>query len=65
VSSLLPVTYALNGMRRSLLAPAGFASLLPDVAALAAFNALLLPLSLVAFRAAIRKAKRDGTLTHY
>ena len=65
VSSLLPVTYALGGMRRSLLAPAGFRALLPDVAALAAFNAVLLPLSLVAFKAAIRKAKRDGTLTHY
>jgi ABC-2 type transport system permease protein len=64
-SSLLPVTYALDGMRRSLLASARFSAILPDVAALAAFNAVLLPLSLAAFRAAIRKAKRDGTLTHY
>jgi ABC-2 type transport system permease protein len=65
VSSLLPVTYSLNGMRRSLLASAGFSAILPDIAALAAFNAVLLPLGLVAFRAAIRKAKKDGTLTHY
>jgi len=64
-SSLLPVTYALDGMRRSLLAAAGFAAVLPDIAALAAFNVVLLPLSLLAFRAALRKAKRDGTLTHY
>jgi ABC-2 type transport system permease protein len=64
-SYILPVTYSLNGMRRSLLASAGFSTILPDVAALAAFNAVLIPLSLIAFRAAIRKAKRDGTLTHY
>ena len=65
VSSLLPVTYALDGMRKSLLASACFAKVLPDVAALAAFDALLLPLSLVAFRLAVRKAKKDGTLSHY
>jgi len=64
-SSFLPVTYALDGMRRSLLASTGFAAVLPDAAALAAFNLVLLPLSLLAFRAAVRKAKRDGTLTHY
>jgi len=65
ISSLLPVTYALDGMRKSLLASASFADVLPDVAALAAFDALLLPASLVAFRLALRKAKKDGTLAHY
>ena len=65
VSSLLPVTYALDGMRKSLLASVPFAKVLPDVAALAAFDALLLPLGLVAFRLAVRKAKKDGTLSHY
>ena len=64
-SFLLPVTYSLNGMRRSLLASARFGAILPDIAALALFNAVLLPLSLLAFRAAVRKAKKDGTLTHY
>jgi len=64
VSSLLPVTYALDGMRKSLLASASFAEVLPDVAALAVFDALLLPLSVV-FRLAVRKAKKDGTLSHY
>ena len=64
-SSLLPVTYSLDGMRRSLLASAGFSDILPDIGALLAFNALLLPLGAVTFRAAVRKAKKDGTLTHY
>ena len=64
-SSLLPVTYALDGMRRGLLARSSFAALVPDIVALAAFDAALLPLGLVLFRAAVRKAKRDGTLSHY
>ena len=64
-SYLLPVTYSLDGMRKSLLAGAAFPEILPAVGALAAFNVVLLPLSLWAFRFAVRKAKRDGTLTHY
>jgi ABC-2 type transport system permease protein len=65
VSSVLPVTYALNGMRKCLLVSTPFAGVLPDIAALAAFDALLVPLSLVAFRLAVRKAKKDGTLSHF
>jgi ABC-2 type transport system permease protein len=65
VSSLLPVTYALDGVRKCLLASAPFAEVLPDIAALAAFAAVLLPLSLAAFRLAVRKAKKDGTLAQY
>jgi len=65
VSSLLPVTYALSGMRKSLLASASLAQVLPDIAALALFDILLVPLSLVAFRWAVRKAKKDGTLSHF
>ena len=65
VSSLLPVTYALDGMRKCLLASAGFAEVLPDIAALAVFNIILLPASLLAFRLAVRKAKKDGTLSHF
>jgi ABC-2 type transport system permease protein len=65
ISSLLPVTYALDGMRKSLLASAAFGEILPDVVALAVFDAVLLPMSLVAFRLAVRKAKRDGTLAQF
>ncbi len=65
VSSLLPVTYALDGMRKCLLASASFSDVLPDIAALAVFSILLLPASLLAFRLAVRKAKRDGTLSHF
>jgi ABC-2 type transport system permease protein len=65
VSSLLPVTYALDGMRKCLLASASFVDVLPDIAALAVFIIILLPVSLLAFRLAVRKAKRDGTLSHF
>lgn len=65
VSHLLPVTYALSGMRKSLLASASFAEVVPDIAALAAFSAVLLPAGLLVFRKALRKAKKDGTLSHY
>jgi ABC-2 type transport system permease protein len=65
ISRLLPVTYALDGMRKSLLASAGFAEILPSLAALAVFNAVFLPLSVIVFRLAVRKAKKDGTLSHY
>jgi len=65
VGRLLPVTYALEGMRLALLNGAPFRELLPQVLALAAFTAVLLPLSLWAFRRAVRRARIDGSLTHY
>ena len=45
------MTCALDGMRKSLLASAGFAEVLPDIAALAVFNIILLPASLPVFSA--------------
>jgi ABC-2 type transport system permease protein len=65
VSYALPITYSLEGMRKSLLTSAGFSEILPSILALAGFGGLLFPLSLLVFRRAVVKAKRDGTLTHY
>ena len=65
LSWLLPVTYALHGMRLTLLQGASLRSVLPDVLALALFSLLLLPLALLAFRYAVRRARVDGSLTHY
>lgn len=65
LSRLIPVTYALRAMRLALLQGASFAALLPDILALALFGALFLPLSLVAFRYAVQRARIDGSLTHY
>lgn len=65
LSSVLPVTHSLEGLRLSLLASAPLGRVLPSIAALAAFSAVLLPLGFWTFRLALRKAKKDGTLTQY
>jgi len=65
LSRLLPITYSLEGMRHSLLSSSSLTQIFPNIIALAIFGAVLFPLSLFVFRLAVRKAKRDGTLTHY
>ncbi len=65
ISPFLPFTHSLEGLRRSLLASASFKEVLPSIAALGAFSVVLLPAGLVLFRIALRKAKRDGTLTQF
>jgi ABC-2 type transport system permease protein len=65
ISRLLPITYSLEAMRLALLQGTPTAELLPEIAALLIFSLLLLPLSLFSFRYAVRKAKRDGSLTQY
>lgn len=64
-SALLPITYALRGIRRALLAGASFLDLLPEIQVLAVFVAGLVPLGLIVFRWALRGARRDGTLVQY
>jgi ABC-2 type transport system permease protein len=65
LSPFIPVTHALEGLRLSLLASAPFGRVLPSIGALAAFAAVLFPLGFWTFRLALRKAKKDGTLTQY
>jgi ABC-2 type transport system permease protein len=57
-----PLTYALAGMRRSLLDGAGVGEQLPTVAILLGMGALLIPLSVVVFTWAENRAKRLGLL---
>lgn len=65
LSMLLPTTYALQAIRMALLQGASFAQLSGDLIVLAVFALLLLPASLASFRHAVRRAKIDGSLTHY
>lgn len=65
VSNLLPITYGLRAMRLALLADASWAEMLPDLLALLLFCLLLFPASLVIFRYAVEKARKDGSLTHF
>jgi ABC-2 type transport system permease protein len=65
LARFFPLTYSLEAMRRALLTGESLADLWREVAVLAAFSVLLLPLSLIAFRYAVRQAKRDGSLTQF
>jgi ABC-2 type transport system permease protein len=65
LARLFPLTYSLEAMRRALLVGESLADLWREVTVLAAFSVLLLPLSLIAFRYAVRQAKRDGSLTQF
>jgi ABC-2 type transport system permease protein len=61
----LPLTHALELMRRSLLNGAGWAELSGDLLALIGLSAVLLPLGLLACALAVRVARTDGSLSHY
>ena len=65
VANLLPVTYALRAMRLALLQGKSLTDLLADILVLTGFCVVLLPLSLLTFRLAVRRARKDGSLTHY
>ncbi|TMF40580.1 MAG: ABC transporter permease [Chloroflexi bacterium] len=57
-----PLTYALSGMRRSLLEGAGVGDQLPTVGILLAMGAALIPAGILVFSWAERRAKRLGLL---
>jgi len=65
LARLFPLTYSLEAMRRALLAGETALDLAMEIGVLAAFSAALLPLGLLAFRYAVRQAKRDGSLTQF
>jgi ABC-2 type transport system permease protein len=62
---LLPATYSLDALRRTMLQCASLVDVGPDLLALAGFTAALLPIGLVAFHYAVRWAKTDGSLSQY
>ncbi len=64
-SHLLPITYCLEGMRLALLKGLSTSALLPDISVLALFSVVLLPLSVGLFGYAVKRAKIEGSLTHY
>jgi len=65
VSLVLPITHALEALRATLLAGAGLAEVASHVVVLAGFALVGLPLTMTLFGAAVRWAKRSGTLGHY
>ena len=62
---LVPTTYSLRAMRLAVLQGYSLRALAPDMLVLTLFSAVLFPLSMVAFRLAVRKARMDGSLTQF
>ena len=65
LSYLMPITYSLDGMRLAILKGYSLYALRSDVIALSIFIIVLMPISIISFDIAVKKAKTDGTLTHY
>jgi ABC-2 type transport system permease protein len=61
----VPVTYAIDGMRRALIEGKSIAALAPTLAVLAAFGVILLPLATAGLSLSLRRARQDGTLSFY
>jgi ABC-2 type transport system permease protein len=61
----VPLTYAIDGMRRALLQGQSLVAMAPTLAALAGFGLVLLPLALACLSLSLRRARQDGTLSFY
>lgn len=65
ISAFLPLTYGLTALRAVLLEGRSIVTVWRDVSILVAFTAVALVVSAVAFRAALRYARRVGNLAQY
>ncbi len=65
LAHLVPLTYALRGIRLAALEGYGLVALRQEVLVLLLFTALLLPMAGMVFRWAVRYAKDSGTLSGY
>lgn len=64
-SYLLPITYSLRAMRHALLQGYPTTALATDIIALIIFSIVMMPLSILLFKFAVKKAKIDGSLIQY
>lgn len=65
LSRLLPISYALEALRPALLGGVSLREIAARALPLAAFTAVTLPVSLVAFTWAVERARRDGSLRQF
>jgi ABC-2 type transport system permease protein len=65
VSRVLPLTYALDAMRLAMLKGYSLYQVRLDVLVLLGFALVLTPISFLAFRIALRRAKKEGSLIQY
>lgn len=64
-SYVFPLFYGLHAMRLALLKGASFSTIAPNILVLTVFVIAIIPLSLVCFKYAVRRAKIDGSLATY
>lgn len=65
VAAFLPLTHALESLRQALLLGASPRELAPSLLSLAAFALVLAPAGFGLFALGLRRARVDGSLTHY
>jgi ABC-2 type transport system permease protein len=65
LAQAIPLTHALEGMRRALLKGAGLTQLADSILPLSCFAAIFLVLGIMAFSWAVEYTKRTGSLTQY
>ncbi len=61
----LPLTHALEALRRTVLAGASLGDVWPSLVVLAAFTAVLMPIAAWAYSAAIHRIRVEGSVSHY
>jgi ABC-2 type transport system permease protein len=65
ISYLIPLSWALDGLRRATLVGAGPGEIRNSLVALTISTALLVPLAWLAIRWATERVRQDGSLSHY
>jgi len=65
ISRFIPLTYALDAMRLAVLKGSSLFELRYNILVLLGFTIVLTPLSFLAFRKALQRAKAEGSLAHY
>jgi len=65
LTEFVPLTHGLRAIRAVLLAGEGLATTWPDIVRLGSNALLLMTIGVLAFTAALRRARRDGTLSQY
>lgn len=65
LADLLPITHAIKALRELLLARTSFESIYPLLASLCLFILIVAPVSILTFRFAVNRARRDGSLVQY
>ena len=65
LAKLFPITYAIRSIELAVYKGYSVAQLSKEIYFLLAFSAVLLPLSLAAFKYSLKKARKDGTLAQY